>query len=63
MQLSEKIPHVKYIPAQLHECKEWCVKYYVVNPATNQLHRKIVKVNRVKKLLKGDAGLVKLFMK
>jgi site-specific recombinase XerD len=47
---SEKSVLVKYIPAQLHECKEWVIKYYVVNPATNQLHRKIVKVNRVKKI-------------
>lgn len=37
-------------PAELHEGKEWFVSYYVLNPATEQLHRKKIKLNRIKSI-------------
>jgi integrase len=40
----------KYIPAKIHKCKIWTVEYYVYNPLTGKLHRKVVKCNRVKTL-------------
>ena len=39
---------ITYLPAQFHNKKEAYVSYYVVNPATNLLVRKRVKLNRIK---------------
>ncbi len=38
-----------YLPAELHTCKSrWFVAYYVKNPKTGKLHRKTIKINRIK---------------
>ena len=40
---------VDYIPAQLHKCKSrWYIDYYAIHPADQKLHRKQVKMNRIK---------------
>jgi integrase len=39
-----------YIPAAIHPGKDFHVSYYVVNPDTNQLERKKVRLNRIKKV-------------
>jgi len=42
---------VEFIPAELRENKSrWYVRYYVINPATGKLHRKCVKLNRIKSI-------------
>lgn len=38
---------INYIPARLTTGKSWYISYYVLNPATNSLVRKRIKVNRV----------------
>ena len=38
---------INYIPARLTIGKSWYVSYYVLNPETNKLIRKRIKVNRV----------------
>ena len=38
---------IDYIPARLTTGKSWYISYYVLNPATNSLVRKRIKVNRV----------------
>ena len=50
MHTTEKAPLAKYVPAQLHTCKEWYISYYVLNPATNKLQLIRNRVNRVKKI-------------
>ncbi|MDR2511117.1 MAG: hypothetical protein LBC89_01360, partial [Bacteroidales bacterium] len=41
-------PHAqKYVPAELHQNKEWRIVYYVHNPSTGKLHRKAIKCNRI----------------
>jgi integrase len=50
MSISEKFSVTRYIPAQLHENKRWYITYYVVDPATNKLKQKVIKVNRVKSI-------------
>ena len=38
-----------YLPAELKDCKSRCfVQYHVKNPKTGKLHRKTIKVNRIK---------------
>lgn len=40
---------VDYLPAELKICKSrWYVAYHVKNPKTGKLHRKTIKVNRIK---------------
>jgi len=40
-----------YTPAQLHTCKSrWYIDYYAKNPLTDKLHRKTIKVNRIKNI-------------
>ena len=39
---------INYLPAELCENKEWYVRYYVLNPATEKLHLKKVKITRIK---------------
>jgi len=42
---------IDYLPAELKPNKSrWYVQYYVKNPATGKLHRKIIKVNRITNL-------------
>lgn len=41
---------LSFKPAELYEGKEWFVSYYVINPATEQLHRKKIKLNRIKSI-------------
>lgn len=41
---------VHYIPARLTEGKEWYVSYYAVDPFTDQMKRKRIKINRIKGL-------------
>lgn len=41
---------LKFKPANLSKGKEWMVVYYVVNPATELLHRKKIKLNHIKDL-------------
>jgi integrase len=42
---------IDYLPAELKSYKkEWFVSYYVKNPQTGKLHRKKVKVNRIKNI-------------
>lgn len=41
---------ITFIPAQLSKGKEWFVYYYVVNPATDKLQRKRIKINRIKSI-------------
>jgi len=50
MQTLEKNPLAKYVPAQLHKCKEWYISYYVINPSTDKLQLIRNRVNRVKKI-------------
>jgi len=52
MYLRQKSATVKYVPAELHENKEWYISYYVINPATNCLKRKVIKLNRIKSITK-----------
>jgi integrase len=40
----------KYVPAELHRNKIWTVVYYVYNPKTDKLHRKVVRCNKIKNL-------------
>lgn len=44
----QKIVLIDYMPATLHEGKCWYISYYVKHPQTNRLHRKQIKVNRIK---------------
>jgi len=39
---------IDYLPATLHENKDWYISYYVKNPATQKLKRKRIKLNRIK---------------
>jgi len=39
---------LNFRPAQLHQGKEWFISYYVLNPATEKLDRKKIKLNRIK---------------
>lgn len=39
---------LNFRPAELHQGKEWFVFYYVLNPATEKLDRKKIKINRIK---------------
>lgn len=41
---------IDYLPAELRENKEWYVRYYVKNPATEKLHLKKVKLTRIKSI-------------
>ena len=41
---------ITYYPAELHESKEWYISYYVLNPYTNKMIRRKVKVNRIKSI-------------
>ena len=41
---------IDYVPAELCDGKEWFIYYYVKNPATEKLHRKKIKINRIKSL-------------
>jgi len=38
---------LNFKPAQLYVGKEWFVAYYVINPATQKLDRKKIKLNRI----------------
>lgn len=39
-----------YLPAELHEGKEWYIAYYALNPTTGKLARKRIKCNRISSL-------------
>jgi integrase/recombinase XerD len=39
---------LSFKPAELYVGKEWYIAYYALNPSTNQLHRKKIKLNRIK---------------
>jgi integrase len=42
---------IDYLPAELKACKSrWYVAYHVKNPQTGTLHRKTIKVNRIKNI-------------
>jgi integrase/recombinase XerD len=42
---------IDYLPAELKSYKnEWFVSYHVKNPKTGNLHRKKIKVNRIKNI-------------
>jgi site-specific recombinase XerD len=41
---------IDYLPAELRENKQWYVRYYAKNPATNKLHRVIIRLDRIKSL-------------
>lgn len=43
-----KIPLVDYVPAELRMNKDWMIVYYVLNPFTNKLVRKRIRVNPIK---------------
>lgn len=43
-------PHLKFIPPRLTEGKEWYVSYYAIYPATGQLRRVKIKLNRIKSI-------------
>ena len=40
---------LEYIPATIHPGKGFHMSYYVVNPDTNKLERKKVRLNRIKR--------------
>ena len=40
---------LEYIPATIHPGKDFHVSYYVVNPDTNRLERKKIRLNRLKR--------------
>ena len=43
------IPFVDFRPAEYHDCKkEKYISYYVLNPASGKLHRKIIRLNHMK---------------
>ena len=44
------MPIVDYLPAELKQGQIWRVVYYVKNPQTNKLARKVVKINRIKSI-------------
>ena len=47
--MSDSKALISFRPAQLHsQGKEWYISYYVVNPATDKLHRRRHKINRIK---------------
>jgi len=48
--MSKNTSLFKFKPAVLSKGKEWMVIYYVINPATDQLHRKKIKINHIKDL-------------
>jgi hypothetical protein len=50
MFLSQRSNLVKYVPAELHENKEWYISYYVLHPETNNLKRKVIRLNRMKSI-------------
>lgn len=39
---------ITFRPAQLYEGKEWYIAYYIVNPATEKMERKKIKLNHIK---------------
>ena len=41
---------LEYIPATIHPGKDFHVSYYVINPDTNKLERKKVRLNRIKRV-------------
>ena len=41
---------LSFKPAELYVGKEWYIAYYALNPSTNQLHRKKIKLNRIKSI-------------
>jgi len=41
---------ISYYPAELHENKIWYITYYVLNPYTNRMTQRRVKINRVKSI-------------
>jgi hypothetical protein len=41
---------LEYIPATIHQGKDFHVSYYVINPDTNKLERKKIRLNRLKKV-------------
>ena len=47
---SQRSTLVNYVPAELHENKEWYISYYVKNPVTNYLKRKVIRLNRIKSI-------------
>ena len=44
LQNSKKTPFVDFVPAELRKNKTWRIVYYVINPYTNQLEIKKVRV-------------------
>lgn len=40
-------PFLQYVPAKLHEAKEWYVAFQVIDPQTNALKRVRIKFNRI----------------
>jgi integrase len=46
--MAENQTLLNFKPAQLYTGKEWFVSYYVLNPATEKLDRKKIKLNRIK---------------
>ena len=50
MHFFKPTPGIEYVPAKISEGKEWCVYYYVLDPATNRLCRIRKKINRIKNL-------------
>ena len=49
--MSKNSTLIKFKLAQLCKGKEWFISYYVINPATEKLHRKKVKLNHIKSLV------------
>lgn len=41
---------LEYIPASLHENKEWTIVFYAKDPQTGKLRRKRIKVNKIKRI-------------
>lgn len=49
-QKSQKVIHIDYVPAQLHENKTWEIVFYVLNPFTDKLERKRNRVRPLKSI-------------
>jgi len=41
---------INYLPAELKENKEWYVRYYALNPSSNKLEIKKIRINRIKSI-------------